>query len=126
MCKHVNVNFEPFMYLSVPLPNGAVRQLEVVLVRPGSRLRYRLNLTPVDTVGKLKTKLCAQAGISMDISDRVKIVEVYNHHISRKVEDFTPLHYLKTDCQTIYAIQTLPCRCRHRRTTIRRYRRRRL
>ena len=31
-CSHVSVSFEPFMYLSVPLPRAVERQVEVVVV----------------------------------------------------------------------------------------------
>ena len=51
-CKHVSVTYEPFMYLSVPLPRALERLVEVlVLPAAGARpVRHHVVLQQYDQV----------------------------------------------------------------------------
>ena len=50
-CNHVSVSFEPFMFLSVPLPRALERQLEVGVIVGGSV--PTLHLVPLPSHGQV-------------------------------------------------------------------------
>ncbi len=106
-CHYVSVNFEPFMYLPVPLPDASIRQVEVTYVsgfeRPPTSLL--LDMSHADNVADLKGKMCSELGLSVN-DESLQVVEVLGHHISRKVEDLTMLKALKDD-RKIYMVKVL-------------------
>merc|ERR1719357_449567 len=66
-CGHVSVSFEPFMYLSVPLPRALDRQVEVVvLLEGGLPTAHLLTLSTHDRVMDLRAALTAR----LDLTDR--------------------------------------------------------
>lgn len=66
VCHHKSVKFDPFMFLSLPLPNGSTKPIEAIVVRyKGSAkkipVRYAVNAPrygSVDDVKKLLSPLC--------------------------------------------------------------------
>ncbi|CAB4068875.1 40S ribosomal protein S14-A,40S ribosomal protein S14b,40S ribosomal protein S14-2,40S ribosomal protein S14-1,40S ribosomal protein S14-B,40S ribosomal protein S14-3,40S ribosomal protein S14,30S ribosomal protein S11,40S ribosomal protein S14a [Lepeophtheirus salmonis] len=105
VCDHVSVTFEPFMYLPVPLPGALTRQVDLVFLgRASVPIRVRLNMTRVDNVGNLKTRL--KEVLMLEESSKLQIVEVFDHHISRNVDDWTALKFLKEDRQ-IYVLELI-------------------
>uniref|UniRef100_A0A674MNI1 Ubiquitin carboxyl-terminal hydrolase n=1 Tax=Takifugu rubripes TaxID=31033 RepID=A0A674MNI1_TAKRU len=86
-CSKVSVTFDPFCYLTLPLPMKKDRTLEVFLVRsdPQSRpTQYRVVVPKLGTVTDLccaLTKLCGVAPENMMVAD------VYNHSFGRTCED---------------------------------------
>merc|ERR1719450_1726274 len=83
-CGHVSVSFEPFMYLSVPLPRALDRQVEVVvLLEGGLPTTHLLTLSTHDRVVDLRAALTAR----LDLSDRkLVLAEVTRHRVSRQME----------------------------------------
>eukprot|EP00094_Tigriopus_californicus_P011792 TCALIF_11390-PA protein Name:"Similar to USP4 Ubiquitin carboxyl-terminal hydrolase 4 (Bos taurus)" AED:0.25 eAED:0.27 QI:0/0/0/0.75/1/1/4/0/1396 len=119
-CSYVSVNFEPFMYLPVPLPDAHIRQVQVHfkggLRYPGDR-SLLLDMTQADDVGHLKSKVAKYLIDSDDkdskscdmlnaLSQKLNVVEVLGHHISRNLEDWCALRHLKED-RDIYVIEPL-------------------
>ncbi|XP_011612065.2 ubiquitin carboxyl-terminal hydrolase 4 isoform X1 [Takifugu rubripes] len=82
-CSKVSVTFDPFCYLTLPLPMKKDRTLEVFLVRsdPQSRpTQYRVVVPKLGTVTDLccaLTKLCGVAPENMMVAD------VYNHRFHK-------------------------------------------
>lgn len=116
-CKYPSVTFEPFMYLPVPLPNAVLKQIEVTLVSVRMPVtKFLLDLTQADNIGNLKqefVKLLREdyadvwpkdADLS-DVCNSLQVVEVYDHHISRIIEDWTFLRHLVND-RSVCIIET--------------------
>ncbi|CAG0884347.1 unnamed protein product, partial [Darwinula stevensoni] len=109
-CQHVSVTFEPFMYLSVPLPHAMERQICVTYVSgPMSQppVRYLLTLNKHDKVRKLKQSLASVAGLVDTDSDLV-IAEVLDHHVARTIDDATSLRFVNDVNRDVYAFRLLP------------------
>ena len=54
-CSHVSVSFEPFMYLTVPLPRAHELQVEVTVVPARHRpTRHLVTVSRHDTIGRLE------------------------------------------------------------------------
>ncbi|KAK7090065.1 uncharacterized protein [Littorina saxatilis] len=105
-CDHVSVTYEPFMYLSLPIPHAMERQICVIFVRPHkSTVRYMLTLHKNDKVQRLRHQL--QTLTSTENGD-VILAEVLNNHISRLLEDNVMLRYVNDTNRTIHAFQMLP------------------
>lgn len=119
-CSYVSVNFEPFMYLPVPLPDAHIRQVQVHfkggLRYPGDRTLL-LDMTQADDVGHLKIKMAKylidrndkdlkSRDVASELSQKLNVVEVLSHHISRNLEDWCALRHLKED-RDIYVIEPL-------------------
>lgn len=52
-CSHISVSFEPFMYLSVPLPRANDLQIEVTLVQARKiPVQHLVTVSKHDTIGK--------------------------------------------------------------------------
>ena len=116
-CDYVSVSFEPFMYLPVPLPNAHVRQTQVVFVSAVAKARpltLMLQLTHADNVATLKEKLSQildSTGVpAKSKKSKLQVVEVWEKHISRHVEDWTSLKYLKDKCEgrALYVVEIPP------------------
>jgi len=104
-CGHVSVSFEPFMYLSVPLPRALDRQVEVVvLLEGGLPTTHLLTLSTHDRVVDLRAALTAR----LDLSDRkLVLAEVTRHRVSRQLEDNTWLKFVNTTNRKIYCLELL-------------------
>jgi len=104
-CGHVSVSFEPFMYLSVPLPRALDRQVEVVvLLEGGLPTAHLLTLSTHDRVMDLRAALTAR----LDLADRkLVLAEVTRHRVSRQLEDNTWLKFVNTTNRKIYCLELL-------------------
>ena len=80
-CHYVSVSFEPFMYLPVPLPNANIRQVQVTYIGQNRPVQLLLDMSHSDNVGHLKSKVIQD--LAIDITAKLQIVEVLDHHISR-------------------------------------------
>lgn len=70
------------MYLPVPLPNAAIRQIQVTYIGVQDRpIQLLFDMSQSDNVGHLKSKLVQE--LNIDITAKIQIVEVLDHHISR-------------------------------------------
>lgn len=111
VCQFVSVNFEPFMYLPVPLPNGLIRQFEVTVVSPRfpSAKKFLLEMTQADNVGVLKRRVAEKVGngvVDEELVSRLQVSEVLHSHISRTVDDWCMLKHLRDD-RDIFVIEVL-------------------
>lgn len=105
-CSQVSVTFEPFMYLSVPIPHAMERQLCVIFISSKSEpVRYLLNLNKHDKIQKVKQELCNLIG-RQDCD--IILAEVLDWHISRILEDNSMLRYVNDSSRKIYAFELEP------------------
>ena len=104
-CCHMSVSFEPFMFLSLPLPRALDRQIEVVVVLDSPECpatRYLVTLSQHDKVQHLREAL----SVKLNLGDRnIMIREVTKHRISRDLEDNVLLRYVNTSTRTVYCIE---------------------
>lgn len=85
VCNHVSVTYEPFMYLSVPLPHAMERQLNVTYVPVNGEqpIRCVVSLNKQSRIGKLKEELLKTLG-KEDISvTNIALAEVLENHIAK-------------------------------------------
>lgn len=83
-CKHVSVTYEPFMYLSVPLPHAMERQLCVTYVpaddsRP---IRCVLELNKQSRLSRVKEELIKVLELNV-LSSSIVFAEVFENHIAK-------------------------------------------
>ncbi len=97
--------YEPFMYLSVPLPRAMERLVDVVYI-PASAdktiSRHQLVLHQYDDMAKVKDALVKLLDTQQEDGQLV-LAEVVNHTISRIVEDKVLLRNVAVDGRTLYA-----------------------
>ncbi|CAG5115431.1 unnamed protein product, partial [Candidula unifasciata] len=104
-CSHVSVTYEPFMYLSLPIPHAMEQQICVVYISQHKPpVRYLLNLLKTDKIGTAKKKLCELVG--QDDSDII-MAEVLDSHISRILDNNMLLKYVNTFNRKIYAFEAV-------------------
>ncbi|XP_052272033.1 uncharacterized protein LOC127872721 isoform X1 [Dreissena polymorpha] len=102
-CSQVSVTFEPFMYLSVPVPRAMERQICIVFISPGVEpTQYLLVMHKQDKVSKVKQELCNVIGRNVD---DIIIAEVLDWHVSRILEDNTMLRYINDSTRKLYAFE---------------------
>ena len=104
-CSHVSMSFEPFMYLSLPLPRALDRQIEVVVVlniTETSATRHLVTLSQHDRVHNLKEALTAK----LELGERnIMMREVTKHRITRDLDDNVWLRFVNTSTRTVYCIE---------------------
>lgn len=104
-CNHVSVTFEPFMYLSVPIPRANERQLCVMYISlDNTPTQYLLVLDKRDRISKVKDLLHQLTETDKDII----MAEVLDHHVARIVDDTTMLRYLNSTSRKLYAFEMSP------------------
>ncbi|XP_048874257.1 ubiquitin carboxyl-terminal hydrolase 4-like isoform X2 [Brienomyrus brachyistius] len=82
-CSKISVTFDPFCYLTLPLPMKKDRTMEVSLVRtdPQSRLmQYRVVVPKLGTVVDLCNALSKLSGIA---TENMLVADVYNHRFHK-------------------------------------------
>ena len=104
-CGHVSVSFEPFMYLSLPLPRALDKQIEVVVVLLESAdcpTTHLVTLSQHDRVQQLREVLTDK----LELQERTIVFrEVTKHRISRELDDNVWLRFLNTTTRAVYAIE---------------------
>mmetsp|Transcript_9915 Transcript_9915/g.23668 ORF Transcript_9915/g.23668 Transcript_9915/m.23668 type:complete len:781 (-) Transcript_9915:317-2659(-) len=94
-CGKSSIKFDPFMYLSLPLPAAPKRSVLVTLVATdGSAPPTLLSLrVPKNgTVGDLRSALCSAAGIGP--SEDVVLAEIAFHRVRSTLQDDYELRFL--------------------------------
>ncbi|XP_078693805.1 ubiquitin carboxyl-terminal hydrolase 4-like [Branchiostoma floridae x Branchiostoma belcheri] len=111
VCRHPSVTYEPFMYLSVPLPRATERQIAVTWVPcdDTTPVRYCLTVQEYGKVSDLKMALLVFLGDGQQ-QDMIVLAEVFDHHISRTLDDGTLLRYVNTTNRDICAFQVTELR----------------
>ncbi|XP_015590177.1 uncharacterized protein LOC107265331 isoform X2 [Cephus cinctus] len=108
VCKHVSVTYEPFMYLSVPLPHAMERQLIVTYVPANSESPTRcvVSLNKQSRIGKLKEELLKTLGKEHRVAiGNIAMAEVLENHIARILDDNSLLRYVNDTNRTVYAFE---------------------
>uniref|UniRef100_A0A8C9RDR8 Ubiquitin carboxyl-terminal hydrolase n=1 Tax=Scleropages formosus TaxID=113540 RepID=A0A8C9RDR8_SCLFO len=83
VCSKVSVTFDPFCYLTLPLPMKKERTLDVYLVRldPLAKpTQYKLTVPKVGYISDLCTSLSALSGVP---ADKMIVTDIYNHRFHR-------------------------------------------
>uniref|UniRef100_A0A8C7RWS0 Ubiquitin carboxyl-terminal hydrolase n=1 Tax=Oncorhynchus mykiss TaxID=8022 RepID=A0A8C7RWS0_ONCMY len=83
VCAKVSVTFDPFCYLTLPLPMKKERTLEVYLVRldPLARpTQYKLTVPKVGYISDLCTSLSTLSGVP---AEKMIVTDIYNHRFHR-------------------------------------------
>ncbi|XP_071085710.1 uncharacterized protein [Haliotis cracherodii] len=103
VCRHVSVTYEPFMYLSLPIPRAMERQICVIFVHRGvPPTRYVLNMHKTDKVHKLKQELLR---LLQQPDCDIILAEVLDSHVSRVLDDNVMLRYVNDTSRKIYAFE---------------------
>ncbi|XP_023647199.2 ubiquitin carboxyl-terminal hydrolase 15 isoform X2 [Paramormyrops kingsleyae] len=83
VCSKVSVTFDPFCYLTLPLPMKKERALEVYLVRldPLAKpMQYKLTVPKVGCISDLCDSLSLLSGLP---ADKMIVTDIYNHRFHR-------------------------------------------
>ncbi|XP_056132068.1 ubiquitin carboxyl-terminal hydrolase 15-like isoform X2 [Lampris incognitus] len=83
VCAKVSVTFDPFCYLTLPLPMKKERTLEVYLVRldPVTKpTQYKLTVPKVGYISDLCTSLSNLSGVP---AEKMIVTDIYNHRFHR-------------------------------------------
>ncbi|XP_020626847.1 ubiquitin carboxyl-terminal hydrolase 4-like [Orbicella faveolata] len=82
-CSKVSVTFDPFCYLSLPLPVKKERSLDVFLVRSDPLIKpilYKLTVPKMGNVADLLAVLTKETNIPRD---KMVVTDVYNHRFHK-------------------------------------------
>ncbi|XP_020781991.1 ubiquitin carboxyl-terminal hydrolase 15 isoform X2 [Boleophthalmus pectinirostris] len=83
VCSKVSVTFDPFCYLTLPLPMKKERTIEVYLVRldPLAKpTQYKLTVPKVGYISDLCTSLSTLSGVP---AEKMIVTDIYNHRFHR-------------------------------------------
>ncbi|GJP42950.1 hypothetical protein CLOM_g2470 [Closterium sp. NIES-68] len=93
-CKKVSVTFDPFMYLSLPLPSKATRSLHLTLISSfGDQPPRNLTVTVPRTGRILDLQRALAEACQLPTGERLHIAEIYNNRIFRS---FPPLEQISS------------------------------
>jgi ubiquitin C-terminal hydrolase len=85
-CEHVSITFDPYMYLSLPLPIETSRAIEVTVYEHGkSPTKYQVQVSKRGQVSDLRATLAQTIGISEP--QRLVIVEIFSNKVHRYLSD---------------------------------------
>ncbi|KAL6847146.1 hypothetical protein ACP4OV_022999 [Aristida adscensionis] len=88
ICKKVSVTFDPFMYLSLPLPSTTMRTMTVTVFSTDGTTGPSPYTVSVPKSGDTKTLIDALSNAcSLRNDERLLVAEVYNCSIIRYLED---------------------------------------
>ncbi|KAF6211259.1 hypothetical protein GE061_014376 [Apolygus lucorum] len=106
-CNFVSVTYEPFMYLSVPLPNALQRQISVTFISCTSNepVFCTIQVNQYDSVGTLKLQLLDK--IDCDRTANLTIAEVLDHHVSKILDDSFLIRHLNDSDRRLYAFEVI-------------------
>ncbi|KAG8436185.1 hypothetical protein GDO86_007332 [Hymenochirus boettgeri] len=106
-CSKVSVTFDPFCYLTLPLPMKKDRTMEVFLVRSDPLCRpkqYRLTVPKMGVVGDLCSALSKLSEVP---AENMVVTDVYNHHFHKIFQmDEMLNHIMEKDDLFVYEVKT--------------------
>ncbi|KAJ6653642.1 hypothetical protein lerEdw1_009018 [Lerista edwardsae] len=82
-CAKISVTFDPFCYLTLPLPMKKERSLEVYLVRMdplAKPMQYKVVVPKIGNIQDLCTALSILSGVG---ADKMIVTDIYNHRFHR-------------------------------------------
>uniref|UniRef100_A0A8C1VMB0 Ubiquitin carboxyl-terminal hydrolase 4 n=1 Tax=Cyprinus carpio TaxID=7962 RepID=A0A8C1VMB0_CYPCA len=104
-CSKVSVTFDPFCYLTLPLPMKKDRTMEVFLVRTDPQFRpmqYRVVVPKMGAVADLCSALAKLSGVP---SENMVVADVYNHRFHKIYKRDDGLnHILEKDDIFVYEV----------------------
>ncbi|KAK6926494.1 Peptidase C19, ubiquitin carboxyl-terminal hydrolase [Dillenia turbinata] len=90
VCKKVSVTFDPFMYLSLPLPSTAMRTMTLTVVSTDGTKQPSVFTISVPKNGRFKDLIEALSiSCSLGVDENLLVAEIYNHSIIRYLEEPT-------------------------------------
>nr|XP_018899838.1 PREDICTED: ubiquitin carboxyl-terminal hydrolase 15-like [Bemisia tabaci] len=104
-CQFVSVTYEPFMYLSVPLPHAMERQLYVTFVPAKSHepVEYLLTLNKQDRVANIKEHLLKL--LDEPVASQLMVAEVLDNHIAKILDDVYLIRYVDDINRKLYIFE---------------------
>ncbi|KAJ8439349.1 hypothetical protein Cgig2_022486 [Carnegiea gigantea] len=88
VCKKVSVTFDPFMYLSLPLPSTTMRTMTLTVIDTDGSSKPTVVTVSVPKYGKSEDLIQAlTTACSLPADDTLLVAEIYNHRIIRFLED---------------------------------------
>ncbi|XP_060563372.1 LOW QUALITY PROTEIN: uncharacterized protein LOC132722815 [Ruditapes philippinarum] len=100
-CNQVSVTFEPFMYLSVPIPHAMERQLCVTIIPlMGEATHVLVKQELCNLIGGNPTDIIIAGGAEL-----AHLSKTWRHHDLEGEEDNTMLRYINDSSRTIYAFE---------------------
>ncbi|CAO1617632.1 unnamed protein product [Jaminaea pallidilutea] len=96
VCAKVSIKFDPFMYLTLPLPNKTMWRHQVYFVSADPQTPIKainMMLSSDSSIAKLKQTLADM----MNISSPQKLIgaELYSHNVYRYYYDYEPVHLIE-------------------------------
>lgn len=77
VCKKVSITFDPFMYLSLPLPSTSMRSMTLTVIKSGSDLQISTFTITVPKDGKLEDLIRAlSTACSLESDETLLVAEV--------------------------------------------------
>lgn len=106
-CHHISVTFEPFMYLSVPLPHALERQICVTFIPCDNKqpVCYLVTVMRHDHVKSIRQEL---TGLIGEESCDIILAEVLDNHIARILDNSLEVKSVNDTDRLIYAFEMLP------------------
>ncbi|XP_075484454.1 LOW QUALITY PROTEIN: ubiquitin carboxyl-terminal hydrolase 8-like [Primulina tabacum] len=90
VCRKVSVTFDPFMYLSLPLPSSTTRTMTLTIVKTDGSAQPSSFTVSVPKNGKLEDLIQAlSAACSLRVDETLLVAEIYNNRIIRFLEEPT-------------------------------------
>ncbi|KAJ4835929.1 Ubiquitin carboxyl-terminal hydrolase 8 [Turnera subulata] len=103
-CKKVSVTFDPFMYLSLPLPSTNMRTMTLTVVSTSGSSQLSTYTISVPKFGKCKDLIEALANAcSLAVDETLLVAEVYSNMIIRYLEEPTDSLTLIRDADRLVA-----------------------
>ncbi|WMV35692.1 hypothetical protein MTR67_029077 [Solanum verrucosum] len=88
VCKKVSITFDPFMYLSLPLPSTSMRSMTLTVIKSGRDLQISTFTITVPKDGKLEDLIRAlSTACSLESDETLLVAEIYNNRIIRYLEE---------------------------------------
>ncbi|XP_057729496.1 ubiquitin carboxyl-terminal hydrolase 8-like [Arachis stenosperma] len=90
VCRKISVTFDPFMYLSLPLPSSTMRSMTLTVISSGSDGKTQLSPYTISVTkhGKFEDLTRALSiACSLGADETLLVAEVYNSRIIRFLED---------------------------------------
>ncbi|XP_051113373.1 ubiquitin carboxyl-terminal hydrolase 8 [Andrographis paniculata] len=108
VCRKVSVTFDPFMYLSLPLPSTSMRTMTLTVVQADGSSKPSSFTVNVPKNGKLEDLTQAlSTACSLRIDETLVIAEIYNNRIIRFLEEPTDSLSLIRDNDQLVAYRLL-------------------
>ncbi|GLT44349.1 hypothetical protein SLA2020_182540 [Shorea laevis] len=88
VCKKVSVTFDPFMYLSLPLPSTTMRTMTLTVISTDGTAKPTSHTITVPESGKFEDLIqTLSVACSLGVDETLLVAEIYNNRIIRYLEE---------------------------------------